>query len=232
MFGNKWQRRLIVISVCICVLLTGCQQLPYRDVIHRVDPEQPECAKIIDDGFDQICVVYEMMEVPVPVEVIVEVPGPVQVEVVKEIVERIVKVPVAEVKVIERIVEVPVETIVEVPVEIVREVEKIVEVPVVREVEKIVKVPVEVVREVDRIVEVPVEVIREIEKIVKVPGPVQIQIQKVNSFSGKINIPPAYEGCTSTCHAVVKNNLFVQFAVDIDGDGDVDRTVKAFEHLE
>ena len=204
MLGNKWQRGLILICVCICVFLTGCQQLPYRDVIHRVDRDQPECTKIIDDGFDQICVVYKMMEVPVPVEVFVEVPGPVQIKVVKEIVERIVKVPVAEVKIVERIVEVPVE--------------------VVREVE----VPVEVIRE----VEVPVEVIREVEKIVEVPGPVQIQIQKVNTFTGKINIPPAYEGCTSTCHAVVKNNIFVQFDVDIDGNGVVERSVEAFEHLQ
>lgn len=194
MFGNKWQRGLILICVCIYVFLTGCQQLPYRDVIHRVDRDQPECTKIIDDGFDQICVVYKMMEVPVPVEVFVEVPGPVQIKVVKEIVERIVKVPVAEVKIVERIVE----------------------------------VPVEVVRE----VEVPVEVVREVERIVEVPGPVQIQIQKVNTFTGKINIPPAYEGCTSTCHAVVKNNRFVQFDVDIDGNGVVDRSVKAFEHLQ
>ena len=196
MFGNKWQRRLVVICVCICVLLTSCQQLPYRDIVQRVDSEQPECAKIVDDGFDQICVVYEMMEVPVPVEVFVEVPGPVQVKTVKEIVERIVKVPVTEVKVVERIVEVP------------------------------------VVQEVERIVEVPVEVVREVEKIVEVPGPVQIQIQKVNSFTGKIKIPPAYKGCTSTCHAVVKDNKFTQFQIDINGDGVVDRTVKAFKHLD
>ena len=187
----KWHRRLIGICVCLCVLLTCCQQrLPYRDIIQRVDLEQPECTKIVDDGFDQICFVYEMMEVPVPVKVFVEVPGPVQVKVVKEIVERIVKVPVVEVKVVERIVKVPVD------------------------------------------VEVPVEVIREVERIVEVPGPVQIQIQKVNSFTGKIKIPPAYEGCTSTCHAVVKDNKFTQFDVDIDGDGDVDRTVKAFKHLD
>ena len=196
MFGNKWQWGLILISLCICVVLTGCQQVPYRDIIHRVDPKQPECAKIIDDGFDQICIVYEMMEVPVPVEVLVEVPGPVKVKVIKEIVERIVKVPVAEVKVVERIVE----------------------------------VPVEVVREVERIVEVPVEVIREVEKIVEVPGPVQIQIQKVNSFTGKINIPPAYDSCSSTCHAVVKDNRFIRFDVDIDGDSVVDRSVESFEH--
>lgn len=198
MFWNTWQRGLILISLCICVLLTGCQQVPYRDIIHRVDTKQPECVKIIDDGFDEICVVYEMMEIPVPVEVLVEVPGPVRVEVVKEIVERIVKVPVVEVKVVKQIVE----------------------------------VPVEVVREVDRIVEVPVEVIREVEKIVEVQGPVQIQIQKVNSFTGKIKIPPAYDSCSSTCHAVVRNNRFVQFDVDIDGDGDVDRTVDSFEHLD
>ena len=195
MFGK---RGLILISLFICVLLKGCQQLPYRDVIHQVDPQQPECAKIVDDGFDQICFVYEMMEVPVPVEVFVEVPGPVRVEVVKEIVERIVKVPVVKVKVVERIVE----------------------------------VPVEVVREIEKIVEVPVEVVREVEKIVEVPGPVQIQIKKVNSFTGKINIPPAYDSCSSTCHAVVRDNRFIQFDVDIDGDGDVDRTVEAFEHLE
>lgn len=197
MLGNNWQRGLILICLYICVLLSSCQT-PYRDIIEYTDPQQPECAKIIDDGFDHICFVYEMMEVPVPVEVLVEVPGPVRVEVVKEIVERIVKVPVVQVKVVDRIVE----------------------------------VPVEVVREVDRIVEVPVEVIREVEKIVEVPGPVQIQIQKVNSFTGNINIPPAYDSCSSTCHAVVKDNRFIRFDVDIDGDGVVDRSVEAFEHLE
>lgn len=191
MFGNKWQHRWIVICVFICALLTSCQQrLPYRDIVQRADPQQPKCDKIIDDGFDQICVVYEMMEVPVPVEVFVEVPGPVQIKVVKEIVERIVKVPVVQVKVVEKIVEVPTE------------------------------------------IEVPVEVIREVEKIVEVPGPVQIQIQKVNSFTGKIKIPPAYEGCGTTCHAVVKDNIFVQFDIDIDGNGIVDRSVKTFEHLD
>lgn len=191
MFGNKWWRELIVICLYICVLLSGCQT-PYRDIVEYTDPQQPDCAKIVDDGFDQICFIYEMMEVPVPVEVLVEVPGPVRVEVIKETVERIVKVPVVEVKVVDRIVEVPV----------------------------------------DRIVEVPVEVVREVEKIVEVPGPVQIQIKKVNSFTGKINIPPAYDSCSSTCHAVVRDNRFIQFDVDIDGDGDVDRSVEAFEHLE
>ena len=53
MFGK---RGLILISLFICVLLKGCQQLPYRDVIHQVDPQQPECDYIIDDGFDERCV--------------------------------------------------------------------------------------------------------------------------------------------------------------------------------
>ena len=194
MFSRNWQGVLILICVSICVL-SGCQQTPIRDIIKYTDPQQPDCVEIVNDGFDQICIIYKMMEVPVPVKVFVEVPGPVQVKVVKEVVERIVKVPVTEVKVVERIVKVPVDRIVEVPVEVFR------------------------------------EVVREVEKIVEVPGPVQIQIQKVNSFTGKIKIPAAYDNCSSTCHAVVKDNKFIQFDVDIDGDGVVDRAVKKFKHF-
>ena len=125
MFGSNWHFGWVLIAA-ICVLVSGCQQTPYRDIVRYTEPD---CDQIVDDGFDETCIVYQVQQVFVPVEVFVEVPGPVRVEVVKEIVERIVKVPVTEVKIVERIVRVPVDRIVEVPVEVIREVERIVEVP-------------------------------------------------------------------------------------------------------
>ena len=74
------------------MLFSGCQQTPIRDIVRYIDPQQPDCVEIIHDGFDQTCIVYQVQKVFVPVEVLVEVPGPVQIEIVKEIVERVVKV--------------------------------------------------------------------------------------------------------------------------------------------
>ena len=97
-----------------------------------------------------------VVEVPVEVEKIVEIPVEKVVEVpVEKIVEKIVEVPVD--NVVERVVEVPVEKIIEKIVEV--PVEKIVEVPVEKVIEKVVEVPVEKIVEVpvEKVVEVPVE---------------------------------------------------------------------------
>ena len=124
MFGNKWQHRWIVICVYICVFLMSCQQLPYRDIVHYVDPQQPECDYIVNDGFDERCVEYirtvERVYIEIPVE---------KIKVVREIVK------------VENIVEieVPGETVyVEVPVETIKVIQEKVEVEKIVYEEKIV----------------------------------------------------------------------------------------------
>lgn len=120
----KWWRELIVMCLFICVLLKGCQQLPYQDIVHRVDPQQPECDYIVDDGFDERCVEYIRIVERVYVEIPVE-----KIEVVQEIVE------------VEKIVEieVPGETVyVEVPVEKIKVIQDTVEVEKIIYEEKIV----------------------------------------------------------------------------------------------
>ena len=126
MFGNKWQRGLILICYCICVLLIGCQQLPYRDIVHYVDPQQPECDYIVNDGFDETCVQYirtvERVYIEIPVE---------KIKVVREIVE------VEKIKIVE--IKVPGETVyVEVPVETIKVIQEKVEVEKIVYEEKIV----------------------------------------------------------------------------------------------
>jgi len=134
-------------------------------------------------------------EVPVPVEVEVmvirQVPVPVEVEVVREV-----QVPVEVVREVEVIrevqvpfpVEVEVVREVQVPfpveVEVVREVQVPVEVEVVREVR--VPVEVEVVRQVPVPVEVEVEVVREVEREVVVEREVEVLIEESDLWRNKL----------------------------------------------